>query len=67
MIHRDTPRLAGSASRNGCEEGRALKDLPKAPKLLALAEHDAILDKIVLWDDPTGFQVWLHVFLPGVF
>jgi hypothetical protein len=27
----------------------------------------ALLDKLVLWDDPTGFRVRLRVFLPGYF
>lgn len=44
-----------------------LRDLPRQPELLALAEHYDILDKIVLWDDATGFRVRLHVFLPGYF
>jgi len=44
-----------------------LRDLPKRPELLALCEHYDILDKIVLWDDPTGFRVRLHIFLPGYF
>jgi hypothetical protein len=44
-----------------------LRDLPRTPELLALAEHYDILDKIVLWDDATGFRVRLHVFLPGYF
>lgn len=44
-----------------------LRDLPRTPELLALCEHYDILDKIVLWDDPTGFRVRLHVFLPGYF
>jgi hypothetical protein len=46
---------------------RILTDLPRQPDLLALAEHYDILDKIVLWDDATGFRVRLHVFLPGYF
>jgi hypothetical protein len=44
-----------------------LRDLPGRPGLLALCEHYDILDKIVLWDDPTGFRIRLHVFLPGYF
>lgn len=44
-----------------------LTDLPRRPDLLALCEHYDILDKIVLWDDPSGFRVRLHVFLPGYF
>jgi hypothetical protein len=44
-----------------------LRDLPRRPELLALCEHYDILDKIVLWDDPTGFRVRLHIFLPGYF
>jgi hypothetical protein len=46
---------------------RLLTDLPRQPELLALCEHYDILDKIVLWDDPSGFRVRLHVFLPGYF
>lgn len=44
-----------------------LRDIPRTPGLLALCEHYDILDKIVLWDDPAGFRVRLHVFLPGYF
>lgn len=44
-----------------------LTNLPRTPELLALCEHYDILDKIVLWDDPTGFRVRLHIFLPGYF
>jgi len=44
-----------------------LRDIPGTPALLALCEHYDILDKIVLHDDPAGFRVRLHVFLPGYF
>jgi predicted metal-dependent enzyme (double-stranded beta helix superfamily) len=44
-----------------------LRDIPRTPALLALCEHYDILDKIVLHDDPAGFRVRLHVFLPGYF
>lgn len=44
-----------------------LRDIPRTPELLALAEHYDILEKIVLHDDPAGFRVRLHVFLPGYF
>jgi hypothetical protein len=44
-----------------------LVHMPRRPDLLALCEHYDILDKIVLWDDPVGFRVRLHVFLPGYF
>ncbi|MDQ3762735.1 MAG: hypothetical protein M3460_14035 [Actinomycetota bacterium] len=37
------------------------------PELLALCGHYDILDKIVLYDDPTGWRLRLHVFLPGYF
>lgn len=43
----------------------ALQDLPRRPELLALCEHHDVLDIVVLWDDPTGFQVCLHVFPSG--
>jgi hypothetical protein len=37
------------------------------PGLLSLCEHYDILDKIVIHDDPTGWRLRLHVFLPGYF
>ncbi|MFV2021675.1 hypothetical protein [Micromonospora sp. LOL_023] len=37
------------------------------PKLLRLCEHYDILDKIVIHDDPTGWRLRLHIFLPGYF
>lgn len=37
------------------------------PNLLRLCEHYDILDKLVLHDDPTGWRLRLHVFLPGYF
>lgn len=44
-----------------------LAELPERPDLLSLCEHYDILDKVVLHDDPSGFRVRLHVFLPGYF
>ncbi|MEU7906366.1 hypothetical protein [Actinoplanes sp. NPDC049118] len=37
------------------------------PHLTALCEHYDILDKIVLHDDPTGWRLRLHIFLPGYY
>jgi hypothetical protein len=37
------------------------------PALADLCEHYDILDKIVLHDDPTGWRLRLHVFLPGYY
>jgi hypothetical protein len=37
------------------------------PQLRHLCEHYDILDKIVLHDDPSGWRLRLHVFLPGYF
>ena len=42
---------------------RAIED----PDLLRLCEHYDILDKVILHDDPTGWRLRLHVFLPGYF
>lgn len=39
----------------------------KDPNLLGLCEHYDILDKLVVHDDPTGWRLRLHVFLPGYF
>ncbi len=44
-----------------------LAALPDRPDLLRLCEHYDILDKVVVHDDPSGFRVRLHVFLPGYF
>ncbi|MGH3701279.1 MAG: hypothetical protein ACRDQY_17810 [Pseudonocardiaceae bacterium] len=38
-----------------------------SPHLLPLCEHYDILDKIVLPDDPGGWRLRLHIFLPGYF
>lgn len=46
---------------------RVLLSLPAQPDLFKLCEHYDILDKLVLWNDPTGIRVRLHVFLPGYF
>jgi hypothetical protein len=45
----------------------ALLTLHERPELLRLCEHYDILDKVVLYDDPSGVRVRLHVFLPGHF
>src|SRR5690348_4625553 len=37
------------------------------PDLVRLCEHYDIRDKIVLHDDPQGWRLRLHVFLPGYF
>jgi hypothetical protein len=53
------------------DDPRAIRDillaLPSRPELLELCEHYDILDKLVLWNDPSGIRVRLHVFLPGYF
>lgn len=41
--------------------------VPTDPHLRGLSEHYDILDKIVLHDDPTGWRLRLHIFLPGYF
>jgi hypothetical protein len=47
---------------------RALAETAVAePRLLRLCEHYDILDKLVLHDDPSGWRLRLHVFLPGYF
>ncbi|MBV9448669.1 MAG: hypothetical protein JO345_22505 [Streptosporangiaceae bacterium] len=45
----------------------SLLTMPDHPELLRLCEHYDILDKVVLYDDPSGVRVRLHVFLPGYF
>ncbi|MFE0680641.1 hypothetical protein ACFW17_07530 [Streptomyces sp. NPDC058961] len=44
-----------------------LDAIPDNPDLSALAEHYDILDKVVLHDDPSGWRLRLHLFLPGHF
>jgi predicted metal-dependent enzyme (double-stranded beta helix superfamily) len=50
---------------------RLLRELTErainTPDLLALCEHYDILDKLVLHNDPSGWRLRLHVFLPGYF
>jgi hypothetical protein len=58
LIALDTDRKLLRALTDG-----ALSD----PHLLHLCEHYDILDKIVLYDDPGGWRLRLHVFLPGYF
>lgn len=61
-------RKALTTLTNGGRQVRAaLLTLPERPDLLGLCEHYDILDKIVIWDDPSGIRVRLHVFLPGYF
>lgn len=38
-----------------------------SPHLVHLCEHYDILNKIILHDDPSGWRLRLHVFLPGYF
>ncbi|WP_214324788.1 hypothetical protein [Nonomuraea sediminis] len=53
---------------------KALYDLPNRPELLALCEHPSPvdtaelgqqLDKLVLYEDETGFRVRMHIFWSG--
>ncbi|MFD5696562.1 hypothetical protein [Streptomyces lasiicapitis] len=46
---------------------RLVERLPQDERLCALSEHYDILDKLVLHDDPAGWRLRLHVFLPGYF
>jgi hypothetical protein len=41
--------------------------IPGDRRLSALSEHYDILDKLVLHDDPAGWRLRLHVFLPGYY
>jgi len=52
-----------AADRDALDQ--ALDAALRDPHLRTLCEHYDILDKIVLHDDPTGFRVRLHLFLPG--
>jgi hypothetical protein len=46
---------------------RLAHQVPKDEHLSRLSEHYDILDKLVLHDDPAGWRLRLHVFLPGHF
>lgn len=41
--------------------------VPQDDQLSRLSEHYDILDKLVLHDDPAGWRLRLHVFLPGYY
>jgi len=47
--------------------GHAVQNVSSDAHLCDLAEHYDILDKLVLHDDPTGFRIRLHIFLPGYY
>lgn len=47
--------------------GRLARAAVADPDLFGLCEHYDILDKLVLHNDPTGWRLRLHVFLPGYF
>jgi hypothetical protein len=66
-VETNTSRVLDALTGERSVVRAVLTDMPRRPDLLALCEHYDILDKIVLWDDPTGFRVRLHIFLPGYF
>lgn len=47
--------------------GDLARRVPDDQRLAALSEHYDILDKLVLHDDPAGWRLRLHLFLPGHF
>lgn len=70
--HLDAVTAAGTTLLNSlAEDHDRLTELayhvPRDPHLAGLCEHYDILDKIVLHDDPSGWRLRLHVFLPGYF
>ncbi|MGW3952977.1 hypothetical protein ACWEKM_19110 [Streptomyces sp. NPDC004752] len=46
---------------------RLVHQVPQDEHLSRLSEHYDILDKVVLYDDPAGWRLRLHVFLPGYY
>ncbi|GGY13551.1 hypothetical protein [Streptomyces xanthochromogenes] len=44
-----------------------LDEVPNDPELFPMAEHYDILDKVVLHNDPSGWRLRLHLFLPGYY
>jgi hypothetical protein len=56
---------------NAAEHRGVLRELAEhaigKPDLLPMCEHDDILDKIALHNDPTGWRLRTHIFLPGYF
>jgi hypothetical protein len=62
-----TRKALTTLTDGGRQVREALLALPEHPDLFKLCEHYDILDKIVLYDDPSGVRVRLHVFLPGYF
>ncbi|EKD09782.1 MAG: hypothetical protein P5702_12570 [Limnospira sp. PMC 1291.21] len=39
--------------------------IPQSPELFNKCEHYDILDKLVIYNDPSGFRIRIHLFLPG--
>ncbi|WP_367132260.1 MULTISPECIES: hypothetical protein [Streptomyces] len=70
----DTPSVEEATTKilNAFADDRALlrrvvRAVPGDEHLCELAEHYDILDKLVLHDDPAGWRLRLHIFLPGYF
>ena len=68
----DTVNTASSKLLDTLATDRALlrplvEQVPGNERLCELSEHYDILDKLLLHDDPSGFRLRLHVFLPGYF
>ncbi|MFI9580475.1 hypothetical protein ACIHCQ_01165 [Streptomyces sp. NPDC052236] len=70
----DTPAVEAATSNvlaTLADDGDLLRRLahlvPQDEHLSRLSEHYDILDKLVLHDDPAGWRLRLHVFLPGHF
>lgn len=70
----DTPTVEAATSKIltalTADQGllrRLAHQVPQDEHLSRLSEHYDILDKLVLHDDPAGWRLRLHVFLPGYF
>ncbi|MFD9190396.1 hypothetical protein ACFWCA_19460 [Streptomyces phaeochromogenes] len=70
----DTPAVEAASSSvlsalidDGDLLRRLAQQVPQDEHLSRLSEHYDILDKLVLHDDPSGWRLRLHVFLPGYF
>ncbi|MFE7976347.1 hypothetical protein [Streptomyces shenzhenensis] len=70
----DTPAVEAATSKvltTLADDGDLLRRLVhqvlQDEHLSRLSEHYDILDKVILHDDPAGWRLRLHVFLPGYY
>ena len=66
-VNATSSKLLDTVATNRALLRDLVEQVPGNERLCELSEHYDILDKLLLHDDPSGFRLRLHVFLPGYF